>query len=107
MDVIKFYYGREFMVDEQFDLNQLRRLNKVKKVGSTYILDPDNTEKIEVIIEANFVLGESQTEKVIVEELTKDKDQYSKLWTEERERTNKLSNELNCAKLEIDALKKG
>jgi hypothetical protein len=106
MDIIRFGYGEEFAVDGRFDLNNLRALKRVKTVGDKYIPDYTKKKSLEILLDCTVTYEEEEIEKVVVEDIKREKDQYSRWWNEEKTKTRKLSEELKCAKLEIEALKK-
>ena len=105
MDIIKLGYGHEFAIPSSFDLNQLRQLTSVKVVNGKYIPNPNNDKTIEIVINQKVVEQAEEVEKVIVEDLKRERDQYNRWWSDARTEHNKVKEELTCLKKTLKVVK--
>jgi len=103
-DIIVFSYNDHYAVNDDFDLNQVRRLVKVKEVKGKYI--PDEEKYLEIRIGREVSIDEVEIEKLNFDKLKEDRDSYSRWWIQEQAKVIKLEEELKCKKLEIEELRK-
>lgn len=101
MDIIRFGYSF-FAVNSTFNLNEIRGFNPVKMSGDTYI--PEEV-KVEIILNQKVTFDNEEIEKVNVESLKKERDQYSRWWNEEQTAKRKIDEELKCLKLDVQRMK--
>ena len=100
MDVIKVSYGEFYAIDDSFDLNQLRKLKRVKRVSDGYV--PEKTTScIEIEVGANVITKKENVDDAIIKELEEKTSQYQKWWNDERAAKAKVDEELKCLKLTI------
>lgn len=103
-DIVKFGYSNEVAVDQNFDLNLLRRMKQVKDVRGTYV--PREDSDIEVKLSQKIVLDEPEIEKINIDDLQRNSDQYREWWLNEQKKSEKVSKELECLKLELAQFRK-
>lgn len=107
MDIIEFGWNYHYAVDRHFDLNGLRQLVPVKEKGKKYIPAEEGENVIRIVLNKEVIFEEEEVEKVIIDDLKRDKEQYSKWWTDEQAKNKKLEEELKCLKIDLEKMKKG
>lgn len=106
-EILKIGYGETFALTYDFDLNTLRNVYAVKKVGNAYVAeDPDNASKMEIVLNQNVITNPSSIEKSKVAELEKEKENLHRWWKEEEAARKKIGDELNCLKAQLEELTK-
>jgi len=103
-DIIVFSYSDHYAVNNDFDLNQVRRLVKVKEVKGKYV--PDEEKYLEIKIGREISIDEEEIEKINLDKLKEDRDSYFRWWRQEQDKVKKLEEELKCKKIELDELRK-
>lgn len=103
-DIIVLGWNDYYAVNSDFDLNEVRKLVKVKEVKGKFL--PEDEKTLEIKIGREIVVEEKEIEKVEISKLEDDNKNYSRWWTEEKEKVKKLEEELRCKKLELDEMRK-
>lgn len=101
MDIINFGYYTSYAVEDDFDLNELRELTKVKLVGDRYIIDSDEDSNISIIIKKDVAYKKEEIEAITIKELKEDVEKYSKWWIEEQEKAKQINKELKKLKKQL------
>jgi len=102
--ILSFGYSNNYAIPEEFDLNVLKKLLRVKEKGEVFI--PEEDEDITIKVGKKITLEEKEIEAVNIKEIKQDKENYSRWWREEQAKVKKLEEELLCKKLEIEEFKK-
>lgn len=99
VDIINIGYHENYAVNEEFDLNSLRQMVKVKEINGKFI--PECSSNIEVKINREIVYSEEEKENIEKEELKTEKNKYYEWWKAERIKTEKLQAELKDIQQQI------
>ena len=102
MNIIKFSWGETFAVDQNFDLNHLKQLFKVKESSSHGYLPVDNTITIELGKRVEF--NPAAAEKINIAEIIENRDYYQKQYWDEQKKGENLKKDLDCIKTQLDEL---
>lgn len=106
MDLIKFGWSAQYAVDREFDLNQLRYFTKIKEKGKKYVTSDDADENIFIKVNIDMTEDKEEIEKIDLEEITKDRDNYKRWYQEGQSEFTKAKKELECLKASIEIMKK-
>ena len=100
-DIISFSYGETYLVEDDFDLNTLRKLLKVRSVDNTYIKNTDN-QSISVIINAQIELDASKSIEVERSHSESEAKRNYKWYEEEKEKVDALTAENKFIKEQLN-----
>jgi phosphopantetheine adenylyltransferase len=103
-EIISFGYNEDYVVDESFDLNQLRKLRRTKKVGNVRTLDESNNN-ITVKFGATITIDEEVVNDELLQETKESLENYRKWYHQEQEKVKNLNADIDCIKQQINELK--
>ena len=101
-EIIEFGYHNTFAIAEDFDLNQFRKLTKVKACGETYV--PEE-QFMSIHFGKTVISDKHEADNAKIQELEKQVDQRYKWWQKEKEDNVKLAEKIKCLKLQLEEVK--
>lgn len=103
--ILSIGYGDNFLLDDDFDLNEIRSLTPVKESGGVFV--PDDDCKIELHFNKEYKVDHEDAMAVELAATIEDRDRWYKWFTEGGKKQEELKKEIDGLKIQLAEMTTG